>query len=88
MTGVRNNKEDIMRILVVEDEVKVANALREGLEFERYEVAVESTGEGWFFRMTTETFDLMLLDITLPAATACRFFRRFATGACGRRSWC
>src|SRR5580765_5114126 len=55
-----------MRILVVEDEVKVANALREGLEFERYEVAVESTGEGGFFRMTTETFDLMLLDITLP----------------------
>jgi DNA-binding response OmpR family regulator len=66
MNGVRHNKEDIMRILVVEDEVKVANALREGLEFERYEVAVESTGEGGFFRMTTETFDLMLLDITLP----------------------
>jgi two-component system, OmpR family, copper resistance phosphate regulon response regulator CusR len=55
-----------MRILVVEDEVKVANALREGLEIERHEVAVESTGEGGFFRMTTEAFDLMLLDITLP----------------------
>jgi two-component system copper resistance phosphate regulon response regulator CusR len=55
-----------MRILVVEDEVKVANALREGLEIERYEVAVESTGEGGFFRMTTESFDLMLLDVTLP----------------------
>jgi DNA-binding response OmpR family regulator len=55
-----------MRILVVEDELKVANALREGLEIERYEVAVESTGEGGFFRMTTEFFDLMLLDVTLP----------------------
>ena len=34
-----------MRVLVVEDEQKVANALREGLEGERYDVAVERTGE-------------------------------------------
>ena len=35
-----------MRILVVEDEQKVADALREGLEDERYDVVVERTGEG------------------------------------------
>ena len=55
-----------MRILVVEDEQKVANALREGLEGERYDVAVERTGESAFFRLNTETFDLILLDLTLP----------------------
>lgn len=55
-----------MRILVVEDERKVANALREGLEGERYDVLVERTGEGAFFRITTEPFDAMLLDLTLP----------------------
>ena len=55
-----------MRILVVEDEQKVANALREGLEGERYEVVVERTGEGAFFRVNTETFDVILLDLTLP----------------------
>ena len=55
-----------MRILVVEDEQKVANALREGLQGERYEVIVERTGEGAFFRMTTEQFDAILLDLTLP----------------------
>jgi DNA-binding response OmpR family regulator len=55
-----------MRILVVEDEQKVANALREGLEDERYDVVVERTGEGAFFRLTTDTFDLILLDLTLP----------------------
>jgi two-component system copper resistance phosphate regulon response regulator CusR len=55
-----------MRILVVEDERKVANALREGLEGERYEVLVERTGEGAFFRITTEQFDAVLLDLTLP----------------------
>ena len=52
-----------MRVLVVEDEQKVANALREGLEGEQYEVVVERTGEGAFFRVTTETFDVILLDL-------------------------
>jgi two-component system copper resistance phosphate regulon response regulator CusR len=55
-----------MRVLVVEDEQKVANALREGLEGERYDVVVERTGEGAFFRVTTETFDVILLDLGLP----------------------
>jgi len=55
-----------MRILVVEDEQKVADALREGLEGERYDVVVERTGENAFFRLTTEAFDLILLDLGLP----------------------
>src|SRR4030095_3973863 len=55
-----------MRVLVVEDEQKVASALREGLEGERYDVVVERTGEDAFFRMTTEAFDLILLDLGLP----------------------
>ena len=55
-----------MRILVVEDENKVANALLEGLKGERYDVVVERTGEGAFFRITTEPFDAVLLDLTLP----------------------
>jgi two-component system copper resistance phosphate regulon response regulator CusR len=55
-----------MRVLVVEDEQKVANALREGLEGEKYDVVVERTGEDAFFRLTTEAFDLILLDLGLP----------------------
>jgi two-component system copper resistance phosphate regulon response regulator CusR len=55
-----------VRILVVEDELKVANALREGLQGERYDVVVERTGESAFFRVTTEQFDAILLDLTLP----------------------
>ncbi len=55
-----------MRVLVVEDEQKVANALREGLEGERYDVVVERTGEAAFFRLNTEEFDAILLDLTLP----------------------
>jgi DNA-binding response OmpR family regulator len=55
-----------MRVLVVEDEQKVANALQEGLTSERYEVVVERTGEGAFYRLNTESFDVILLDLTLP----------------------
>ena len=56
----------VMRILVVEDEAKVARALKEGLEAERYEVVVSRTGEDGFFRAETEAFDLVLLDLMLP----------------------
>jgi DNA-binding response OmpR family regulator len=55
-----------MRVLVVEDEQKVANAVREGLQGEKYDVIVERTGEGAFFRITTEPFDVILLDLMLP----------------------
>ena len=60
------NRTSSIRVLVVEDEQKVANALREGLEGEGYEVAVEHTGEGAFFRLNTDTFDVILLDLGLP----------------------
>lgn len=55
-----------MRILVIEDEQKVARALREGLEAEGYEVATAATGEEGFFLVNTETFDLVILDLMLP----------------------
>jgi DNA-binding response OmpR family regulator len=55
-----------MRVLVVEDEPKVADALREGLEAEGYDIVVEGTGEGAFYRTVTEVFDLILLDLGLP----------------------
>jgi two-component system copper resistance phosphate regulon response regulator CusR len=64
-----------MRILVVEDEQKVADALREGLEDERYDVVVERTGEGPFFRVNTETFDVVLLDLTLPGRDGLEILR-------------
>ena len=55
-----------MRILVVEDERKVARALREGLEHEGYDVSVAHTGEDGFFLVNTEGFDLLVLDLMLP----------------------
>jgi two-component system copper resistance phosphate regulon response regulator CusR len=64
-----------VRVLVVEDEQKVANALREGLQDEKYEVVVERTGEGAFFRITTEQFDAVLLDLGLPGRDGLEILR-------------
>ncbi len=55
-----------MKILLVEDEVKVAKAVEEGLRAEHYEVEVVHTGEEGFFRASTQRFDLCLLDVMLP----------------------
>jgi two-component system, OmpR family, copper resistance phosphate regulon response regulator CusR len=55
-----------MRVLVIEDEPKVANAMREGLEAEGYQVVTTATGEDGFFRLSTEHFDLVLIDLGLP----------------------
>ena len=55
-----------MRILIVEDEEKMAKALRKGLEAEDFSVSVAQTGEEAFFLASTEAYDLVILDWMLP----------------------
>jgi DNA-binding response OmpR family regulator len=55
-----------MQILVVEDEPKVGDALREGLESEGYEVSLARSGEEGFFQASTRAFDVIILDVMLP----------------------
>jgi two-component system copper resistance phosphate regulon response regulator CusR len=55
-----------VRILVIEDEKKLAKALKEGLQDEQYGVALAHTGEEGFYLVQTESFDLVILDIMLP----------------------
>jgi DNA-binding response OmpR family regulator len=55
-----------MRILVVEDEHKIAQAIKKGLEQESYSVDLAFTGtEGYDFA-STEDYDVILLDVMLP----------------------
>jgi DNA-binding response OmpR family regulator len=61
-----NSKGKTLRILIVEDEPKVAEALREGLESEAYSVALATSGEDGFFLANSEAFDLVILDVMLP----------------------
>ena len=55
-----------MRVLVVEDERKLAQVLSSALGAEHYEVTVARTGEDGSFRANTEVFDLVVLDLMLP----------------------
>ena len=55
-----------MRVLIVEDERKLAQALASALAGEHYEVVVASTGEDGCVRANAEAFDLVLLDVMLP----------------------
>src|SRR6185295_16790933 len=59
------NMADV-RVLVVEDERKLAQVLTAALEGEHYDVVVAATGEDGFFRASAETFDLVILDLMLP----------------------
>ena len=55
-----------MRVLVVEDERKLAHVLSSALAAEHYEVVTAATGEDGFFRANAEVFDLVVLDLMLP----------------------
>jgi DNA-binding response OmpR family regulator len=55
-----------MRILIVEDEHKIANSVKKGLEQEYYAVDVAYEGDGGFDLAATEDYDLIILDIMLP----------------------
>jgi DNA-binding response OmpR family regulator len=55
-----------MRILVVEDEHRIAQTIKKGLEQERYAVDVAYTGPDGFDLASSETYDLIILDLMLP----------------------
>ena len=55
-----------MRVLIIEDDPKVAGAVMSGLTAEGFSVVVSSTGEDGFFRATSEPYDVILLDLGLP----------------------
>ena len=67
-----------MRILIVEDEIKMARAIRRGLEQEGHTVDVASEGEEALSLATEYEFDAMILDVMLPGLdgfSLCRAIR-------------
>ena len=57
-----------MRILVVEDEHKIANAIKQGLERQSYAVDVAYDGDSGIAMATTEPYELIILDRMIPGA--------------------
>lgn len=54
------------RLLVVEDEAKVALFIRKGLETQSFSVAIAADGREGKRLIGTERFDLVILDVNLP----------------------
>jgi heavy metal response regulator len=56
----------MMKILVVEDEKKVAGFIKRGLEEEKFEVDVAYDGEDGFQKAAEGAYSLVILDVMLP----------------------
>ncbi len=54
------------KVLIVEDEIKIAEALVQGLLGEGYEAQSVGSGEEALFLLSREPFDIILLDVMLP----------------------
>lgn len=55
-----------MRILVIEDEKKVANFIKRGLEEEHYAVDIAYDGETGLYMTEVNEYDLVVLDLMIP----------------------
>jgi DNA-binding response OmpR family regulator len=55
-----------MRVLVVEDEHKIANSIKRGLEQEGYAVDVAYDGEDGYDLASSESYSVIVLDLMLP----------------------
>jgi len=65
-----------MRVLVVEDEARLANVLRRGLRRRGVGVDVAADGEEAFVRAAATDYDIILLDVMLPGADGFEVCRR------------
>jgi len=64
-----------MRILLVEDDPRVASFIRRGLREEHYAVDIASDGEQALFTAQTGEYDLMILDLLLPKKSGLEVLR-------------
>jgi two-component system OmpR family response regulator len=69
-----------MRILIVEDESLLANRLAATLGERGYAVDVATDGEGADFLVSTETYDVVILDLGLPRIDGLTLLERWRSG--------
>jgi DNA-binding response OmpR family regulator len=55
-----------MKILVVEDDHTIAQAIKEGLEQETFAVDIAYEGEEGYLSASNDDYDLLILDVMLP----------------------
>ena len=65
-----------MRVLVIEDEHKIANSVKKGLEQENYSVDVAYTGSDGYDLAVSEEYDVIVLDRLLPEIEGVEIVRK------------
>jgi heavy metal response regulator len=65
-----------MRILLIEDEKKVSNFIKKGLEEEHYAVDTAFDGEEGLFMAEMDEYDLIVLDLMIPKIDGWEVLRR------------
>ena len=65
-----------VRVLVVEDEAKMATLVRKALELEGYSVDVATTGTDAVWMGTENEYDAIVLDVMIPAPDGFEVCRR------------
>lgn len=69
-----------MRILVVEDDPRIANDIAQALKLAGFAVDVSNDGEDAWFRGDTEAYDLVVLDLGLPVMDGLSVLKRWRSG--------
>ena len=69
-----------MRILIADDEPKVAEFIRRGLTDEHFAVEITDSGAGALELLAASSFDLLILDIMLPDVDGFEVCRQIRTG--------
>jgi DNA-binding response OmpR family regulator len=85
IVGKVDREGGAVRVLLVEDETRLAETVRRGLVAEGFVVEVEHDGTDGLATATTGDFDVVVLDIMLPGLSGYRFCASCALAGCGRR---
>jgi len=71
--------DERMRLLLVEDDARIARFVAKGLREQAYAVDVAATGEDALYQAAVNTYDLVILDVMIPAPdgfAVCRELRK------------
>src|SRR4029077_11269520 len=74
-------REDLrMRVLIVEDELRMASLIRRGLEHEGLAADIAGSGEQALWMAPAHDYDAVVLDVMLPDIDGFEVCRRLRTG--------
>ena len=68
-----------MKVLIVEDEYNLADAIKERLEKEKLTVDIVEDGEEGYYYASTNTYDLIILDVMLPNMSGFQILNKLRT---------